>query len=119
MPAVQVDADGGGEMKHRKLHRRYGRASSHKTFTHIGHGYRVTDGYASQLARAEGKSLSLLKHGYAMAIIFPGGIKAWLSRTPVTTNAYGFTPPPRGWVWYVYPNDSTGLAFFDYVKGVS
>jgi hypothetical protein len=106
-------------MKRRVLRRRYGRASAQKTFIDIGHGYRVTDGYASQLARAEGRALSTLKPGYALSITLPGGIKAWLGRTPVSTNVYGFTPPPRGWVWYVYPNDSTGRAFFDYVKGVS
>jgi hypothetical protein len=111
-------------MKKRKksaLRRRYGRAvASKKTFIHIGHGYRVTDAYANDLAKRSGRKTSLdwLSPGYEMLVRLPNGVEAWLARTPVHTDAYGFKPPKRGWAWYVRPRSSSDeRAFYEYVKG--
>ena len=66
---------------------------------HISHGfYRVSDREAGQLARKTGRRLP--RHGYELAVD-EDGKRYWLARTPVSTDAYGFKAPRRGWVWSV------------------
>lgn len=105
-------------MKRRMLKKRYGHAvssSSKKQFIDIGYGYRVTDLMAVNLA---GRG-NLPVRGFETLVVLPGEIKAWLARTPVSTDAYGFKPPKSGWVWYVYPSsqpEGNERKFFDYVR---
>lgn len=107
----------------RALHHRYGRAaaSSKKQFIDIRHGYRVTDAMADELARASGRRTPVSGMGqhYELSIVLPNGAQGWLARTQVSTDAYGFKPPKRGWVWYVRPKgtSSNESAFYEYVRG--
>jgi hypothetical protein len=67
----------------------------------IGHGfYRVSDKFAGQLARGVGKKLP--SHGHELRVALEDGRLAWLQRTPVTTDAYGFKAPKHGWVWALH-----------------
>jgi hypothetical protein len=103
-------------VKRRALKKRYGHAaSSKKQFIDIRHGYRVTDAMATGLA---GRG-NLPDHGFETFVVLPGEIRAWLSRTKVSTDAYGFKPPKRGWVWYVRPStqpEGNERKFYDYVR---
>jgi hypothetical protein len=62
--------------------------------THLsGNHFKVSDADAGRLVKDAGTRLP--KHGYEVSVELPNGKKAWLQRTPDSSQK-------RRWVWAVY-----------------